>query len=75
MDVYPIDVFEIAWGMKSLLPLRDQLEGFERPVRDLVRFWSPGGVSYTASGMVANSDDTASALFVLHSVGRSNPAL
>jgi len=62
-------VFEIAWGLKSLLPLRDHLNGYDRPVRQLVRFWSPAGVSYTASGMVPNSDDTASALFVLHSVG------
>ena len=69
MDVYPINVFELAWALRSLAPLREEIPEFEACAKKLARFWGPGGVSFTDSGMVSDADDTAAAAWVLKVTG------
>ncbi len=70
MSAYTISIFELAWALRSLAPLRDELPELEGPLRRLADKWSPRGVSFTESGMVPDSDDTAVAILVLRMAGR-----
>jgi halimadienyl-diphosphate synthase len=69
VDVYPINVFEIAWCLQSLLCARELLPEFDSAVKSLSNYWSPTGVGHTSDGMIPDSDDTATVLFVLMSAG------
>ncbi|HEY7415735.1 MAG TPA: prenyltransferase/squalene oxidase repeat-containing protein, partial [Ktedonobacteraceae bacterium] len=69
MDVYPINIFETAWSLQSLLCVRDLVPEFDDAVRGLLHYWTPMGVGHTDSGMIPDSDDTATVLFLLRSVG------
>ncbi len=69
MDVYPINVFEFAWALRSLSPIREELPEYGACVQKLGRFWSSQGVSFTDSGMVSDADDTAAAGWVLRLSG------
>jgi halimadienyl-diphosphate synthase len=69
VDVYPINVFETAWVLQSLAPLRSELPEFEDGVRLLSSYWTPGGVSFTDAGMVSDADDSAVTVAVLQTNG------
>lgn len=69
ISAYTMSVFERAWVLRSLAPLRDEIPEYQDAVKKLADSWSPRGVSFTESGMVPDSDDTAVALMVLRAAG------
>ena len=69
ISAYSTQVFELAWVLRSLLPLRDDLPEFESCVHKLAKYWTPYGVSFTESGMVTDADDTSVAVLVLAIAG------
>jgi halimadienyl-diphosphate synthase len=72
MDVYPINVFETAWALQSLLCIRDETRTeYDEAMRKLRYYWKPEGVSHTDTGMVPDSDDTAVSVSVLQSASES----
>jgi halimadienyl-diphosphate synthase len=69
VDVFPTNVFETAWCLQSLLCVADRLPEYADAAGRLAGYWTDQGVSYTDRGMVPDGDCTATALFVLRSVG------
>lgn len=69
IDVYPINVFETAWVLQSLAPLRADLPEYTDAARALLGYWTPEGVSFTDVGMVTDADDTAVTVAVLQANG------
>ncbi len=68
-DVYPINVFETAWVLQSLMPLQAKIPEYADAARALLGYWTPQGVSFTDSGMVSDADDSAVTVAVLQAQG------
>jgi halimadienyl-diphosphate synthase len=68
-SVYPFEVFEKAWVLEHLGPLARQLPARRPHVAALAAAWTPGGVGFTAQGMVPDADDTAIVFKVLRGNG------
>jgi len=69
ISAYTIRTFELAWVLRNLSPVRDELPDFDACVRRLQSDWTPDGIGFTENGTVPDADDTAVTLWVLRSSG------
>lgn len=62
---WPFTMYDFAWVLRELLPVRSHLEDYPDAVKLLASFWTPQGMHDAQAGTIPDLDTTAMAAIVL----------